>query len=98
MACSGDGAPQLWSTSCPPSFETVLYPNGTFVEAGDGRGRWRRDGRTLKIEVLQHPSVEFQSLYPELMSLDEDRVLPFINEQTLEAERGGLKKLFHRCV
>jgi len=96
-ACSSGGEPQIWSTVCPPSFETLLYPNGTFIEAGDGRGRWRRDGQTLKIEVLQHPSVAFESLYPELISLDEDRVLHFLDERTLEAERGGYKKLFRRC-
>jgi hypothetical protein len=31
------------------------------------------------------------------MLLDEDGVLPFIDERTVEADSGGLKKRFYRC-
>ena len=96
-ACSTQSTPQIWSTICPPSFQAILNPNGTFIEAGDGRGRWRIESGALHVEVLQHSSVEFISLYPELISLDEDGVLPFVDERTVEAERDGLTMRFLRC-
>lgn len=105
LACctseNGEGSTegQVWSTSCPPepSLVAVLHPDGTFTEAHDGHGRWRISDNALHVVVLRHPSVQFMSMYPELISLDEDGVLPFIDPGTIEAEADGLKSQFDRC-
>ncbi|QIL01707.1 hypothetical protein G7078_02170 [Sphingomonas sinipercae] len=101
-ACSADTSRppsdgQVWATSCGGDLYAILHPDGTFVEAGDGRGTWRREGNTLRFRVIAHPGVEFLSMYPELISLDDDGLLPFVDEKTIEAELGGLRRRFYRC-
>lgn len=88
---------QVWGTSCPDQLAAELRPDGTYTDGGGGQGRWRIEGRILHLTVLEPHKMAFMSLAPELISMDEDGRLPFVEPRVIEAEMGGLKTHFHRC-
>lgn len=88
---------QVWAIKCPDQLSAQLHSDGRYSDGGGGYGRWWIDGTFLRLHVDKQHTIEFMSLYPELISMDGDGRLPFVGEGAIEAELNGLKHRFYRC-
>jgi hypothetical protein len=88
---------QVWAIKCPDQLSAELRPDGRYDDGGGGHGRWWMEGKSLRLQVVKPHTIEFMSLYPELLSMDEDGHLPFVAQGIVEAELDGFKHRFRRC-